>query len=224
VELDNPVWHALRGPQANLAEGGPLARRYQPDVAAFAALPDDPAPDAWEAMQELLGPRGVAFLARDDLTPPSGWTTAFSAPAVQMVAVAVRGVIADDAERLTPDDVPDMLAIVERTHPGPFASRTIELGEYVGLRGDDGALIAMAGERMFAPPYREVSAVCTDAAYRGRGLATRLVRHLVAHMHERGEIPMLHARADNVDAIHLYEALGFTVTREFAVTGYRVPS
>jgi predicted GNAT family acetyltransferase len=82
----------------------------------------------------------------------------------------------------------------------------------------------MAGERMFPSPYREISAVCTDESHRGKGLAARLVRHLVARIHERGETPILHAREDNANAIRLYEHLGFTHSNLFTVTGYRAPT
>ena len=51
---------------------------------------------------------------------------------------------------LGPADVGEMLALVELTRPGPFAVRTVELGGYVGVF-DDGALVAMAGERLRAP-------------------------------------------------------------------------
>jgi ribosomal protein S18 acetylase RimI-like enzyme len=224
MELANPVWHALRGPQATVAEGGPLAFRYQQDVALFAAIPDEPSPDAWAQLRELVGPGEFALLFRYEVEQPADWETLFAVPSVQMVATALRGELDDQAEQLTDDDVPDMLAIVERTNPGPFSPRTIALGEYFGIRDENGALIAMAGERMFAPPYREISAVCTDEAHRGRGLAARLVRHLAARITARGETPILHAISENVNAIRLYEALGFTLTREFAVTGYRAPA
>ena len=36
-------------------------------------------------------------------------------------------------------DVPEMLALVERTRPGPFVTRTVELGTYLGIR-DDGRI------------------------------------------------------------------------------------
>jgi predicted GNAT family acetyltransferase len=69
----------------------------------------------------------------------------------------------------------------------------------------------MAGERLRLPGWTEISAVCTDPAYRGRGLATRLVRAVAAGIRERGETPFLHAAASNTQAIRLYEAIGFTL-------------
>jgi hypothetical protein len=33
-------------------------------------------------------------------------------------------------------DVPEMLELVARTGPGPFLARTIELGDYLGIRRD----------------------------------------------------------------------------------------
>lgn len=80
---------------------------------------------------------------------------------------------------LGPDDVPEILGLVDRAQPGPFRKRTIELGTYLGIRRD-GELIAMAGERMRPPGWTEISAVCTDPAYRGQGLATRLIRAVAA--------------------------------------------
>lgn len=110
------------------------------------------------------------------------------------------------------DDVPEMLDLVARTEPGPFRPRTIELGTYVGIR-DQGNLVAMAGERLRLPSWTEISAVCTDHAYRGRGLATRLLRTVVSGIRVRGEVPILHASADNANAIRLYENLGFRIRR-----------
>ncbi|MFG1886179.1 GNAT family N-acetyltransferase [Micromonospora sp. NPDC049102] len=72
-----------------------------------------------------------------------------------------------------------MLSLIARTQPGPFLPRTVELGTYLGLRRD-GALVAMAGERLHPPGWTEISAVCTAPEVRGRGLATRLVQAVAA--------------------------------------------
>ncbi len=91
-------------------------------------------------------------------------------------------------------------------------ARTVELGTYLGLRRD-GKLIAMAGERLHPPGFTEISAVCTDAAFRGQGLATRLVRAVAAGIRRRGETPFMHAAATNTNAIRLYESIGFHIRR-----------
>ena len=109
-----------------------------------------------------------------------------------------------------------MLAIVERTRPGPFAQRTVALGRYLGLRSDAGdRLVAMAGERIHPTGYTELSAVCTDTEARKRGLATRLVRAVAAGIEARDEIPILHVLAENHSAIRVYEALGFEIRAAF---------
>ena len=127
-----------------------------------------------------------------------------------------------EAVVLGPTDVPDMLALVERTRPGPFRPGTIRMGTYLGIR-QRGRLVAMAGERLHPPGWTEISAVCTEPEHRGRGLATRLVQAVAAGIRERGEIPFLHAAATNVNAIRLYESLGFRLSRTSTFGTVRVP-
>ena len=113
-----------------------------------------------------------------------------------------------------------MMDLVDRTRPGPFLPRTIELGTYLGMR-DHGALVAMAGTRMHLPGFTEISAVCTDDEHRGRGLAKVLVGRLVDEILGRARIACLHAVSTNTPAIRLYETLGFTTRKEmdFALLG-----
>ena len=187
--LDNPVWHALTGPQQKVAE----ARSGQPGMTPRSRrLPQcrtrRPA-STWDDLRDLVGPGGAAVLFVKPPNVPDGWDELFRIPTAQMVATGVEPATATDAQLLGPDDVDDMLALVGRTHPGPFERRTIELGDYLGVRDETGALIAMAGMRMHLPGYTEISAVCTDEAARGRGLASALVRDLVGRILDRGETP-----------------------------------
>ena len=73
--------------------------------------------------------------------------------------------------------------------------------------------MALAGERLRPPGHAEISAVTTDPDHRRRGLARRLVLAVADDIVRRGETPFLHASATNVNAIRLYEALGFALRR-----------
>jgi predicted GNAT family acetyltransferase len=119
-----------------------------------------------------------------------------------------------DALELDHADVDEMLALVELTQPGPFRKRTIELGNYIGIR-DRGRLVAMAGERMWVADGREVSAVCTHPDAWGRGYARALTGRVVNRMLRKGQTPFLHVYSTNTRAIELYLALGFVRRAEF---------
>jgi ribosomal protein S18 acetylase RimI-like enzyme len=221
--LANPVWHALGGPQAALAEAKGRVRRFQPDVSVFGALPDAPDADDWDALRALVGAGESAFLIRDSIDAPDDWTTTFELPCVQMV---LEGEITPgplpEHVALGTADVPEMTDLVARTEPGPWRPRTVEFGGYIGVR-DRGALIAMAGERMRPPGFTEISAVCTEPEYRGRGLAGGLTRVVAAAIAARGDRPMLHASAHNASAVRLYESLGFRQTRPMVAMALRAP-
>jgi ribosomal protein S18 acetylase RimI-like enzyme len=220
--LDSPAWSSLTGPHAHFAERRGNVLRYPVDVSPFLALPAAPTPQDWADAAELVGPGGLVPVAGVTAAPPASWHAGSRTAGVQMVDDGVAAAPDEEAVRLTAVDVPDMLALVERTRPGPFAARTIELGTYLGIRRH-GRLVAMAGERLHPLGWTEISAVCTDASFRAQGLATRLV-HAVAHgIRERGETPFLHAAAGNVRAIALYESLGFRLRRTTTFGAVRVP-
>ena len=220
--LDNPVRSSLLGPHARFAQrhGGVL--RYLPPVSPFAALTDQPGDHDWADAAALAGPGGLVPLAGVTMPPPPGWKPVLSIPCVQMIDAGAAAAPDDQAVRLGAPDVAQMLGLVARTEPGPFLPRTIEMGTYLGIRRG-GALVAMAGERLHPPGWTEISAVCTDDAYRGRGLGTRLVLAVAAGIRARGETPFLHVAASNVNAIRLYESLGFRFRRHVLFSAARAP-
>jgi len=173
----------------------------------------------WSGYLLLAG--GVFSARQIDL--PEGWRTTWILLGVQMVDTGMATQPDEEAVQLGPADVPEMLDLVSRTRPGPFLLRTVELGSYLGIRRD-GALIAMAGERMHPPGYTEISAVCTDPDHQGSGLASRLMRAVAHGIRGRGEVPILHASSTNHTAIRLYEKLGFAVRREFQFVGFERPT
>jgi ribosomal protein S18 acetylase RimI-like enzyme len=154
------------------------------------------------------------------VSAPEGWKTRWQADGFQMVGTEFHGAPDGEALVLGEDDAPEMLELVERTRPGPFLARTVVMGTYLGIRRE-GALVAMAGERLHPPGWTEISAVCTEPGYRGHGLATRLVGAIAAGIRGRGEVPFLHVAGTNTSAIRLYESLGFTIRHAttFSVVG-----
>ncbi|MFC8124285.1 GNAT family N-acetyltransferase [Streptomyces sp. NPDC057302] len=220
--MDNPAYAALNGPHARFAERRGRVVRYQQDVSPWLGLPDAPGPDDWADLAALAGPGAEVPLPGVRVALPAGWELTFDMEGVQLVDDGVAAAPDPEAVRLGADDVPEMLDLVERTRPGPFLPRTVELGTYLGVRRG-GALVAMAGERLRPPGWTEISAVCTDPGFRGEGLASRLVLAVADGIRSRGETPFLHTSARNTEAIRLYEALGFRLRRRTRFVAARVP-
>ena len=217
--LDRPAWSALNGLQAHLgtwnAQGtavrtdpgyGPFAGAAPGEDAALADLLADAQDELW-----VVEPEGYE--------PPKGLVVVRQGVLVQMVAqgglpmYAAKGI-----DVLGEGDVADMTALALANQPGPWGGKTHRYGTYYGIRDGD-RVIAMAGERMRpATGLAEVSGVCTDPAYRGRGYAARLIARVMAGFADRGDAAFLHSWADNVGAIALYEQLGFRIrTRRVAM-------
>ena len=214
--LDRPIWHALNGRQRHFARGAGLALRFDPGVEPFVACGED-TPEALAAMASLLeGPDDVLlYLQRAPAPIPPGCRRVDGGRGVQMVAERLSS--APRPNGIVPlgsDDGPAMLDLARRTKPGPFRRRTHELGGFWGVKDETGKLLAMAGERLKVAGMSEVSGVCTDPSARGRGYGAILSLHVASEIVRRGETPFLHAYADNVTAIRLYERLGFTLRCE----------
>jgi len=214
-QLDNPIWSSLATRHAHLAQGDARVRRYPPAISPLAGV----AGIAGDVAASLAAIVGID----DDIaifgpSPPlgSGWEVLREARITQMIrrdsaplpeaSVVVR--------RLDAADVPEMLALVELTQPGPFRPRTVELGTYIGIH-EGGRLLAMAGERMWVGDYREASAICTHPDARARGYARALIGRVVNRMLRAGQIPFLHVYSTNERAIDVYLDLGFVRRAEF---------
>jgi ribosomal protein S18 acetylase RimI-like enzyme len=224
--LDVAAWASLTGPHAGFAQGSGQVLRYPPDVSPFVAVAPGADDGFWADLHALAGDGvDVAVASAVDVaTAPPGWGVVGPIDGVQLIGTD-RFVTAPDPEavRLGDDDVPEMLDLIARTQPGPFLPRTHTLGTYLGLRRE-GRLVAMAGERLHPPGWREISAVCTDAAFRNQGLAARLVRAVGHGIAERGERPLMHASAANTGAIRLYLELGFVVHRHLSFHALTTPA
>lgn len=216
-DLDRPVWASLTTWLAPLSEGDERARRFAPDINLFASARDEAA-DAQAALAELVRPgEHVYVLQVPPIAVPPGLRTVRIANGVQMIAtLGVPDERDDEIELLRDADAPEMLALASLTEPGPFLSRTHQMGRFLGIRRDN-RLAAMAGERMRFPGHTEVSGVCTHPDFRGQGLARRLSTAVTAAIQRRGDQAFLHAWTSNTSAIALYRGLGFRIRADVNV-------
>lgn len=216
--LGNVVWASLSGAHAHLAQINGSGRRYRPEFAPFAGAPDYAGSSVAEIAAMLLPDERVALVTEHKPEVPPGYDVVRDTTLVQMVG-AKTFAAPEDARigELGTADARDMLQLAQLTEPGPFQERTREMGRFIGIR-DGGQLVAMAGERMVAGRYVEVSAVCTHPDWRGRGLAALLMSHVCVAIQDRERIPFLHVIAANTSAIRLYHALGFRIARSLHLT------
>ncbi|CAN5486524.1 GNAT family N-acetyltransferase [soil metagenome] len=218
--LDRVVWTAFTGRLAHLALIDGRALRVDPDFGLFVAMADD-APETLAALGRLIQahPGEVGVVERFDPPPVPGTRVTNRAVLWQMVAedLAAPKPVDFEITPLTHADGPQMLALATLTKPGPFFSRTHELGDFVGVKVD-GRLVAMAGERLRTEGFTEVSGVCVHPDHRGKGYAARLMLHVAHKIVARGETPFLHSYDHNAGAITLYESLGFRFRCEQVLT------
>jgi predicted GNAT family acetyltransferase len=222
--LDNPIWSALITGNKALAVGGLLAKRFLPDVAPFAAVKEQNH-ESFQALSALATEEHrVALFTQNQLAAPAGLVIEMQAPLLQMLLNKPISVPSLEVvpELLQERDVPAMLDLAGRTRPGPFATRTIDFGRYHGMR-NGGALIAMVGERFRLGRFVEMSAVCVDPEFRGKGYAAFLIAGLASRLQAEGITPFLHVFASNTSAIALYEKLGFATRQQFFVTSMKPP-
>lgn len=210
--LDNPVWHALNSGNSHLAKGTEDAKYFEIEVSPFVALRQTNTPSLRQ-LYKLLPDNRISFLATPvTVDVPSEWKILALVHGVQMIHNGQRlnEEISHLITKLSAQHVAKMVELTQVTKPGPFDVRTIEFGHYQGIFSND-ILVAMAGQRMHAFNYAEISAVCTHPDYTGKGYARQLLVNQTNRIIAAGETPYLHTRADNERAIRLYESLGFSI-------------
>ena len=217
--LDRPAVSTLSGRQGHLAIRRGGAIRMLPDFGLFAGTLDDTSASAAD-LGALVREMGTVGLVEPTTpTPPPGTRIVSSALCLQMVAetVAPAWDVAFEMLPLGDADAAEMLALATLTKPGPFFTRTHQLGDFIGVRVD-GQLVAMAGQRMRPHGYTEASGVCVHPDHRGKGYAARLLREVTATILASGDKAFLHSYADNATAIGLYESLGYRGRTEVMFT------
>jgi ribosomal protein S18 acetylase RimI-like enzyme len=208
--LDNPIWTALNSGSASFAFGDGVVRFIDRRIGFFAGIPlydTEHLDQLYEAMDS--GMRVIVF-PPGFLDLDTKWKVRNDNALLQMVFEKPSINLSSDASirALAAADVPEMLALTQLAKPGPFLENTIDFGGYFGFFVD-GKLVSMAGTRLAAGPYTEVSAVCTHPDFVGQGLAQRVLPHVINYIQQQGQIPYLQLYPDNLPALRLYQRLGF---------------
>ncbi|MBI1280361.1 MAG: GNAT family N-acetyltransferase [Anaerolineaceae bacterium] len=209
--LDNPFWFSLISHHAHFASGTALVKAYPPSVFPMTTLVDHS--DATLADFERLSNAGETTTLVCEANPPQhipGWTIQRTITVDQMVCQqrVPQPETSGDIVDLNASHVPEIMELLEATHPLPFFPRSIELGHFIGIR-QRGQLVATAGQRIWMTGYQEISTICTHPNWQGRGYARTLSSILVNEIWDNGETPFLHMNAHNPVTKHLYESLNF---------------
>ena len=210
--LDNVIWNALVGPHAQYAAGSGGARRYARGFSPIVGFLNAQQPDL-DALTPICDPGEHFYCSGWDGPAPAGWQIETDSTMCLMVYTAsASGPLpgaTSESSQLGPEHAQQAMDLTALTRPGPFGLRTIELGDYFGVFEGE-RLVAMAGERMQAGAYHEISGVCTHPDYQGRGLARQLMLKVMNLQRARGETTFLHVMSDNTSARRLYERMGFS--------------
>jgi ribosomal protein S18 acetylase RimI-like enzyme len=208
--LHNPVYYALSTRDAHLGSGEGEVKWFHEEVSPFVGFPGD-YNDGFKDLYNMLSPgRRILYATPQFIKEPTGWQLVHEIKGLQFVFTAT----ADSLEpSISPvplgvEHIEEMVALATLTKPGPFATRTIEFGQYHGIF-DEEKLVSMTGQRLHPGSYSEISAVCTHPDHIGKGYAAMLIQHQLHLICNSGNVPFLHVREDNGRAIALYDRLGF---------------
>lgn len=217
--LDNPVWNALISGNKNLAMGNEQAKCFPLEVAPFTGLEELNERNFKSLFDIIPSGRIISIFSPGNAEVPYPWKKVHQVKVFQMIytGAAIANCNNHEIIALTEQHVQQMLSLTKLTNPGPFYQRTIAFGNYNGIF-KAGQLVAMAGQRMHAGEFLEISAVCTHPDHIGNGYARSVILHMVQLIRAQSRLPFLHVLTDNTAAIRLYTSLGFLTRREMIVT------
>lgn len=216
--LDNPIWTALNSGSFHFSFGDAKIRFIDRKMGFFAGMPAYEKKELEQLHDTLeLGQRVILFTPHV-LELDSRWLVHNDHEMFQMLGT--RSYLdqpeSSQIQELGQKEVAAMLTLTKLTKPGPFFENTFHFGGYFGCF-IDGKLVSMAGSRLVAGDFTEVSAVCTHPEFQGLGFSKRVLPHVLKYIQKLGKIPYLHLYPENTPALRLYESLGFEVRNRLRV-------
>lgn len=119
---------------------------------------------------------------------------------------------------LTTENLAELNEFYQASYPGNwFDPRMLETGQYVGIRGEQGELVSVAGIHVYSPEYKiaAIGNITTLPDKRGQGLGTTITAGLCKKLLKTVDMIGLNVRSDNASAIRAYEKVGFEVVATY---------
>lgn len=212
-KLDNPVWYSLSETHGKFAIDYNGIKFYNPEYCSFGGADKVYAAEAIGDYAQLTK---NFFIVGENSNLPTGLKLIKEVVCLQMVIEQPVDVpVANEIVLLTSQHTKALYELVNLVQPGYFMKKTALMGNYYGIF-ENGALIAVTGERMQMDALVEISAVITHPDHTGKGCAKQLVTYAVNSIFKKNKIPYLHVVKNNAGAIKLYEKLGFVTRREIS--------
>jgi GNAT superfamily N-acetyltransferase len=213
-KLDNPVWFSLSETHHCFAIDYGHVKFYDPDYSLFGGLKN--ITDISNQADEYAKTTDNFFIVGDRPVLSNQLRIIKELPCLQMIITEpINTVITEKIINLSSQHANTLYELVNLVQPGYFKKKTALLGNYFGIFRND-ELVAVTGERMSMNVFTEVSAVITHPDHTGNGYAKQLVAHTVNNIFTSGKIAYLHVAQSYLNAIKLYEKLGFLPRRKIS--------
>jgi ribosomal protein S18 acetylase RimI-like enzyme len=213
-KLDNPVWFSLSESHQEFSLNYTNTKFYHPDYCPFGGFETS---------------KGISKYIDEYSTMVDNFFVVGEKPEVSNRLVLEKELIClqmvindridleikENITTLTNQHTAALFQLVNLVQPGYFKMKTALLGNYFGIFRN-GELIAVTGERMKMSDFVEVSAIVTHPNHTGQGYAKQLIAHTVKNIFNQNKKPYLHVVENNIEAIKLYEKLGFTTRRKMS--------
>jgi GNAT superfamily N-acetyltransferase len=214
AKLDNPVWYSLVESHRAFSLNYNFLKCYHPDYCPFGGF--EAYHDISKALVDYAEKTPSFFIVGEKPTLPNELEIKKELICLQMtINDKINLPITEEIIALNNNHTADLFDLVNLVQPGYFKIKTASLGDYFGIYKDR-ELVAVAGERMKMNHYTEVSAIITHPLHTGQGYAKQLITHTVNNIFNQNKIPYLHVVQNNINAISLYENLGFVTRRKIS--------
>ncbi|MDH6252416.1 ribosomal protein S18 acetylase RimI-like enzyme [Chryseobacterium sp. H1D6B] len=214
-KLDNPAWYSLNETHKDFVVDYEQIKFYDPDYCPFGGTLNNNQTKSGIATYASLTDSFFIIGNRPDITDEVRVESELVCNQMVLdkrIDIDIQESIIELQTEIHRDD---LFKLVNLVQPGYFKNKTADLGSYYGIYKNH-QLVAVAGERMKMDGYTELSAIVTHPEHTGKGYSKQLIVHASNKIFNESTIPYLHVADNNVNAIRLYDKLGFLTRKKIS--------